>query len=63
MKVGDLVRVTSGTKHHGSLGVIVDARPRFNDPRSEEELMTVLYTDGNVGGWSEYNLEVISEAR
>ena len=63
MKVGDLVRVISGTKHHGSLGVIVDTCPRFNDPRSEETLMTVLYSDGDEGGWSEYNLEVISESR
>ena len=63
VKVGDLVRVTSGTKHHGSLGVIVDTRPRFLDPLSEEMLMTVLYSDGNEGGWSEYNLEVINESR
>ena len=63
MKVGDLVRVISGTKHHGSLGVIVDTRPRFNDPRSEEALMTVLYSDGNEGGWSEYNLEVVNESQ
>ena len=63
MKVGDLVRVKSGTKHHGSLGVIVDTRPRFNDPRSEEMLMTVVYMDGSEGGWSEYNLEVVSANR
>ena len=63
MKVGDLVRVISGTKHHGSLGVIVDTRPRFIDPRSEEALMTVIYSDGNEGGWSEYNLEVVNESR
>ncbi len=59
MKIGDLVMVTSGTKHHGSLGIIVDTRPRFNDPRSEETLMTVLYSDGTEGGWSEHNLKLV----
>ena len=63
MKVGDLVRSTSGTKHHGALGIVVDTRPRWLEPRETELLATVRYADGNEVGWGEYQLEVVSESR
>ena len=64
MKVGDLVKATSETKHHGSIGLITDTRNRWLDPRDEEILVTVHYPDsGERISWSEYDLEVISESR
>ena len=63
MKVGDLVKSNTGTKHHGVPGIIVDTRYRFNDPRNEEMIMVVLYPDGTEAAWAEVSLEVISESR
>ena len=63
MKVGDLVRSNTGTKHHGALGIVVDTRPRWLEPRENELLVTIRYPDGNEVGWGEYQLEVVSESR
>jgi len=61
MKIGDLVKSTAGTKHHGVPGLIVriEKRGLFD----EDELMAfVLYADGTEAGWSERNLEVLNES-
>ena len=59
MKVGDLVKSTAGTKHHGVPGLIVRVEKR--GLWDEDELMAfVLYPDGTEAGWSEQNLEIIS---
>ena len=64
MQVGDLVKATSGTKHHGAIGLITDTQYRWSDPRDEEILVTVHYPDtGERISWSEYDLEVVSASR
>ena len=62
MKVGDLVKSTAGTKNHGVPGIIIRLEKRCL--WDEEELMAfVLYPDGTEAGWTERNLELISESR
>ncbi len=63
MKVGDLVRSNTGTKHHGELGIVVDTRPRWLDPQKSELLVTIQHVDGNEVSWGEHQLEVVSEGR
>ena len=61
MEIGRLVRTNSGTKHHGSMGVVVSVRPRWIDPLEDELLVTVHYPEtGEEIGWSEHNLEVVA---
>ena len=67
MKPGDLVE----PKTHGAwaavggCGVIVDTCPRWpNSPREDERIVKVLFTiTGKTYECSEYDVEVISEAR
>jgi len=64
MKVGDLVAANTGTKHHGKVGIIFDAEPRWpNEPREDEMLFGVLYPDGQQVTWSERNLGIVNESR
>lgn len=64
MQVGDLVKSNAGTKHHGKVGIIVDAEPRWPNSHPENEaLFGVLYPDGHQLTWSEHNLEIVNEGR
>ena len=70
MKVGDLVTANTGAKHltlqkhHGKVGIVIDAEPRWpNSHRENEMLLEVLFPDGQQGKWSERHLEVINESR
>ena len=63
MKVGDLVRSNTGTKHHGELGIVIDTRLRWLDPQKSELLVTIQHVDGNEVSWGEHQLEVVSEGR
>ena len=61
MKVGDMVKATAGTRRYrGKVGIIIDDEPRWpEEPREEEMLFEVFYTDGSLVKWSERNLEVV----
>ena len=61
MKIGDLVKSTAGTKHHGVPGLIVRLEKRgfFG---GEGLMAIVLYADGTEAGWFERNLEVLNES-
>ena len=61
LTVGSLVRTNSGTRHHGTIGIVVDIRSRWTSPREDERLVTVLYSNTNEElSWSEFNLEVLA---
>ena len=64
MKVGDMVRAIAGTRYRGIVGIIIDDEPRWpEEPREEDVLFEVFYTDGSLVKWAERNLEVINESR
>ena len=61
MEIGRLVRTNSGTKHHGSMGIVVGIQPRWTSPREDELLVTVHYPEsGEEIGWSERSLEIVA---
>ena len=61
MEIGRLVRTSSSTKYHGSLGVVIGIQPRWTSPQKDELLVTVHYPEsGEEIGWSERNLEIIA---
>ena len=60
MDIGRLVRTNSGTKRHGDIGMVVEMQNRWFDPREEELVITVLYSDPvEQLDWSEHNLEIV----
>jgi len=61
LDIGSLVRTSSGTKHHGKLGIVIHTKYRWSDPREEEQVAIVFYPEtGEELEWSEYCLEVVA---